>query len=414
MSGNPRDDPALAPFGAGALVPMYVLAILAAFGPIAIDMHLPSLPSLQSALATSPELIQLTLGAFVICFAAGQLVLGPLSDTIGRRPVLLGGVGVFVLASAICALADSVQVLILGRVLQGLGACVGAVVGRAIVRDAYPGNAGARLLSVIMTTMAFAPLVAPTLGGWLLVAFGWRAIFWAMLAFSALTLVLVFVRAPETHPAHARISLHPWSVVRGYWKVLVEPQAFGCIAGGGLLFAGVFAYIAGVPFVYIDHFGVPAEFFGLLFGLNAFGLLLGAAMTNRLVARLGWRRVLRVAGWLGAASALALLGVALTRWGGLVAVAAPLFTFVASLGMLGPTATTGALENHPQRAGAASALAGSARFGLGAGAIAALAQLHDGTPLAMAVVMFACGATGLALLSWLVPGEEPLAADEPA
>ncbi|MEE8397314.1 MAG: Bcr/CflA family multidrug efflux MFS transporter [bacterium] len=373
--------------GRKPLVPFYVLGILTAFGPLSIDMYLPSLPTIQAFFLASPETVQLTLGLFLGSFALGQLLLGPVSDSLGRRPVLIGGILVFVAASGWCAVSGSLAELIAARTLQALGACTGGVVARAIVRDLFSADSAARQLSHLMMITTVAPLTAPTIGGWLLVWAGWRAIFGLLGAFGLLALVAVIFLAPETRPVEQKVPLRIGPHLRAFGALLAHPTVVGCVLGGGLCFAGVFAYIAGSPFVFIRLFGVPPQYFGLFFGLNVLGLLAGSTLTSWIVERVGWRPLLIVATALAALAGSALLVTGITGFGGLAGLVVPLFFYVAVLGAVFPLAGAGAMMPLPERAGAASALVGATRFALGAVSAAAVGLLDNGTAVPMVAIM---------------------------
>ncbi len=374
-----------------------VLGALAAFGPMSVDMYLPSLPDIAAEFAAPTSSVQLTLSAFFLGFAAGQLVYGPLSDRFGRRPVLLAGIGLYVLTSAACALSAGIGFMIAARGLQALGGGAGTVVSRAIVRDLFAADRAAQVMSLMMLVMSVAPLVAPLLGGQLLYWLGWRAIFWVLAAFGAACLLAVARAIPETNPPQRRHPL-PLAAVRGaYLRVLRHRQASGSILVGSLALAGMFAYISGTPFIYIEIFHVPPQLYGLLFGLNIVGMMGGAYLNSRLVTRLGSAFLLSLGTGIVCGAGLLLLALAWTGTGGLLGIVVPLFFYVGALNLISANAIARTLQHFPHTAGTAAALFGAAQFTLGAVAGTLVGQLHNGTAVPMAAVIAACGVLSLAV-----------------
>ena len=380
-----------------------ILGALTAFGPLSVDMYLPALPTLADSFATSPSQVQLTLSGFFVGFGLGQLVYGPLSDHWGRRPPLLAGIALYVGASLLCALSTRVTALIALRLVQGLGACAGPLIARAVVRDVYERDRAARMLSLMMLVMGAAPLVAPLLGGQLLLAFGWRSIFGVLAGFGVLCFLGAWLGLAETLDATRRSEAS--LIVRlGRYKALLRDRAYiGYSLSSGAAYAGMFAYFAGSPFVFIRLYRVPAERYGFLFALNVVGLMVCAAINSRLVLRVGADRLLRGGVVAVAAAGGALVAAALTGWGGLAGLLLPLLVFIASLSFIGANAMAGALAAFPHMAGTASALAGTIQFGLGALSGALVSGLFDGTALPMAAVIALAGLTSLFAHRLLVP-----------
>jgi MFS transporter, DHA1 family, multidrug resistance protein len=379
-----------------------VLGMLTAFGPLSIDMYLPALPALAASFGTSPSRVQLTLSAFFVGFGTGQLVYGPLADRWGRRPPLLGGVGLYVLASTLCALSPSVGLLTALRLLQGLGACAGPLIARAIVRDVYERDRAARMMSLLMLVMGAAPLLAPLLGGQLLVTVGWRAIFWTLSAFGVLCLVTAGLGLPETLGPGQRSQGSLLGVLARYAELASHRSFLGYVLASASAYAGMFAYFAGSPFVFIQLYGIPAERYGFLFGLNVVGLMAGAALNSRLVLRFGSDALLRIGVTTAALSGIALVVVAAAGLGGLPGLVVPIFCFMTSLSFVGANAMAGALSSFPHMAGTASALAGTIQFAVGALSGAAVGALHDGTALPMGIVIAVAGVASLLLHRLLV------------
>ncbi len=374
---------------------LLILGSLSAFGPMAIDFYLPSFPALALAFGTDVEHIQLSLSAYFAGLAIGQLLYGPLADRIGRRIPLLVGVGIFTLASIACAFAPSLEWLIAARFVQALGGCAGMVVSRAVVRDLCDPIAAAKAFSQLMLVMGLAPILAPLGGGLLLSLSGWQSIFYTLTLFSALAGGAIALWLPETIPSGPRPPLR--GALKQY-RALFRDRSFITYAlTGGVAIAGMFSYIAGSPFVFIELYGVPAEHYGWIFGSNAAGFILMAQVNARLLRYRGPGFWLRRAVWVYFGCGLALLAITLAKPAHLWPLLIPLFGAIASLGFLLPNSSACAIASQGRHAGSASALMGSLQFTVAAGASALVGALHDGTALPMALVITACGLVAAAL-----------------
>jgi DHA1 family bicyclomycin/chloramphenicol resistance-like MFS transporter len=374
---------------------LLILGALSAFGPLAIDFYLPSFPTLARVFATDVEHVQLSLSAYFAGLAIGQLIYGPLADRFGRRKPLLAGVLLFSLASLACALAPSLEWLIAARFVQALGGCAGMVVSRAVVRDLCDPINSAKAFSQLMLVMGLAPILAPLAGGLLLSTLGWPSIFICLALFGTLCLLAVALWLPETlakdvPPAPLRGALGEYRRLFGDWPFL------GYALTGGFAIAGMFAYIAGSPFVFIELYGIPAEHYGWLFGSNALGFILVAQLNAWLVARHGPGYWLRITVWFYLGAALVLVLVANARPPALWPLLIPLFACIASLGILLPNASACAMAGQGRHAGSASALLGSLQFSIAASAAALVGVLHDGSARPMALVIFGCGLLAVA------------------
>lgn len=367
-----------------------ILGALSAFGPLAIDFYLPAFPAMAQAFGTDEKHVQTTLAAYFLGLSLGQLAYGPVADRFGRRTPLLFGITLFTLASLACAYAPNLQTLVLARFVQALGGCAGMVLSRAIVSDKCDPVASAKVFSQLMLVMGLAPILAPMLGGVLVNVSGWQSIFLALSLFSAACLLAVSLGLPESLPPD--MPRQPLSgALRQYLRLLGDRVFLGHALTGGIAIAGMFAYIAGSPFVFIKLYGVPAEHYGWLFGTNAAGFILMAQVNARLLAKRGPAFLLARAVWLYLLAGLALLCVAALRPESLWPLLVPLFLCIASLGCIIPNASACAMSGQGARAGSASALMGCSQFSVAAGAAALVGVLHDGSAVPMALVISLCG-----------------------
>jgi len=371
-----------------------VLALLAAFGPLSIDMYLPALPAIASDLGGGMEGAQLTLAAFFVGMAAGQLVHGPLADRYGRRRPLFAALVLYILASMLCALAWDMGWLIALRFLQALGGCAGMVISRAVVRDLSDRMDPVRMMARLMLIMGVAPMLAPLLGGWVAALLGWRAIFGVLTLVGLAALLLCWRFLPETLPPERRRRVTLGQVL-GDFAALLRHRGFMAPAlASGSAIAGMFAYIAGSPFVFIELYGVAPENFGWFFGGAAAGLMGFGQLSGPLAQRLG-RPVVYGAALAGVGLA-GVAGVAFAALGlGFWPLYAGLLAYMAMLGLVLPLGTVIAITPFPHMAGTASALLGTLQFSLGALAGLVLALLHDGSALPMAMVIAGAGLLGL-------------------
>jgi DHA1 family bicyclomycin/chloramphenicol resistance-like MFS transporter len=375
---------------------------------LAIDFYLPAFPAMAQAFATDEKHIQATLAAYFLGLSIGQLAYGPVADRFGRRKPLMFGVTLFTLASLACAYAPNLDTLVVARFVQALGGCAGMVLSRAIVSDKCDPVASAKVFSHLMLVMGLAPILAPMLGGVLVNLAGWQSIFLALSLFSAGCLLAVSLGLPESLPAH--IPRQPLSgALRQYLRLLADRVFLGHALTGGIAIAGMFAYIAGSPFVFIKLYGVPAEHYGWLFGTNAAGFILVAQVNARLLAKRGPAFLLARAVWLYLVAGLVLLGVAALRPAQLWPLLVPLFICIASLGCIIPNASACAMSGQGARAGSASALMGCVQFSVAAGAAALVGLLHDGSAVPMALVISLCGAlaVSVALLTRRLQAKAP-------
>jgi DHA1 family bicyclomycin/chloramphenicol resistance-like MFS transporter len=395
LQERPATAAPITPARPGVARTALVLGGFVALGPLTIDMYLPALPTITRDLETTSAAVQLTLTGTLIGLALGQLVLGPVSDALGRRRPLLAGTALHVLASLLVLVAPNLAVLGALRVLQGVGTAAGAVVALAIVRDLYEGRAAATMLSRLFLVLGAAPVLAPTIGGELLRVTSWRGIF-AFLAVYGVVMITVGLRAlPETLPPERRQSSGVVGTLRGYRGLFRDRAYVGLVLVAGLTMAGLFSYVAGSAFVYQGEFGLDEQQFGLLFGAGAVWLI-GATQLNPVLLRRWSPQRLLVAGTVaGALAGAALLAFAATSTGGLPAVAGSLWAVLFSCGLALPNAPALALSRHGEAAGTAAALLGAIQFGVGAVVSPVVGLLgNDATAIGTVIVV----ALGLAIL----------------
>ncbi len=372
-----RDQPAMT----------VLLGALIAVAPLAMDIYLASMPSMAEALSTTPERVQLTLSLYMYGWGASQIVVGPLTDRFGRRPLVLAGLALFVAASIACAAARDVHMLIGARVVQALGMATVAVVPRAIVRDLYTGSEAARVLSLMGIVLGIAPVVAPIIGSHLHVWFGWRANFVFVALYGALALVCVAVALPETIRMRDRSATAPRVILANYGRLLRSRRYVGYALVAAFSSSGLFAWLAGSAFVFVSVMGTGERGFGFLFAAVMLGNITGAAIGSRLVTRLGIDRLLGFSTSLMLLSGATLVLLASLRVTHPLAVVAPMFLFMIALMTTMPQATAGALTLFPEIAGSAASLLLFCQFVSASTAALIVGMTFDGSgrPMAWAV-----------------------------
>lgn len=371
-----------------------VIASLVAFQAISTDLYLPSLPAITADFAVRPGDTQLTLSVFLIGFAVCQLVYGPLSDRFGRRPVMIGGVLIYIAASLACMLANSIEMLIAARFLQAVGACSGVVLSRAVVRDIYGRERAAKVLSYVGMAMALAPAIGPILGGYLQILYGWRANFLVLAGFGAVTLVAALIVLPETNRWRDPTATQARRIAANYRSLWANSQYRGYVLICACAYAGIFSFISGSSFLFIDVLGLRPDRYGLCFAAIVVGYMLGTFLSVRSTLKLGLERLVLIGALFGVTGGIS---AALFSAFGIVTVAsiiAPVFVFMIGTGMMMPNATAGAVGPFQNMAGAAAALLGFVQMSLAAGVGIAVGQLHDGSAknMTFAIAAVALGA----------------------
>ena len=351
-------------------------------GPLCIDMYLPALPEISRDLHASASAVQLSLTACLIGIATGQLLFGPISDRLGRRPPLLAGLAGFTVASLACAVAPNIYFLIAFRLIQGLGGAAGIVIARSIVRDLYSGAALARFFATLMLAVGVGPILAPQIGSWVLAFTIWRGVFVLLAVFGVLLVLSAWWRVPETLAPGNRLTGSVGSTLGTMVMVTRDRVFLGYVLACGLAAGGTFAYIAGSSFVLQNIYGLSATTYGLVFAINACGLIIGAQVSG-LVPRFGASRLLTVGLVTMIVGGALLFVVVSTRIVGIPGVIPSLWVFMFGFGFVGPNAAALGMQRYPHAAGSAAAVLGSFQFGMAAliAPLAGVGGTHDATPM---------------------------------
>ncbi|MFI3245637.1 MAG: Bcr/CflA family multidrug efflux MFS transporter [Ferrimonas sp.] len=378
-----------------------IIAILGAVGgltPLAIDMYLPAIPTIAQSLASNTEQVQLTVSVYLLFFGLGQLIYGPITDALGRLKVMSFGLLVFITASLGCAWVSSVEMLLLMRGIQALGGAATSVVMMGYIRDRFKHNEFAQAMSVVMLVMQLAPLIAPVLGGYLLIWAGWQSLFGVLAIVAAVLMLAVWWGLGETMPASARQPLSFHYALRTYLSIIRHRTSFSYVLIGVINAGALFSFITSAPFVYIEYFKIAPEHFGYVFGINVVAMMCFTIINARFVSRFGSTAMLR-------------FGVLTTATGGgllvlghvcfpmeLWALMIPAMLVVGPLGLINANATSLALVPFGHASGSVAALGGFIRFTWGAIAGALVSAFHIGTPTPMVTMMALCGLGAVGLL----------------
>ena len=392
-----------------------VLGALVALGPLTIDMYLPALPKIADDLSVSSSVAQLTLTGTLAGLALGQLIVGPLSDSLGRRRPLMAGIVLHMLASLLCLFAPNIEVLGVARGLQGMGAAAAMVVAIAVVGDLFAESVAATVLSRLMLVLGVAPVVAPSLGAAVLLKASWHWVFAALVVLAGILLLLAALALPETLPASHRRPLKVRSIAATYVELLRDVRFVILVLVAALSMSGLFAYIAGASFVLQGHYGLDQQAFALMFGAGAVALIGATQFNVVLLRRFAPQTIVLWALVVAALTGVVFVGLSYEHIGGLPGFVVPVWAILAAMGLVIPNAPAVALARHPDAAGTAAALLGAAQFGLGA-AGAPMVGVLGNNEIALALVMTAGMVIALLLLSpasgWYpqagrVPASEP-------
>ncbi|MGZ8291145.1 MAG: multidrug effflux MFS transporter [Telluria sp.] len=388
-----RQSDTLHPIAAYAHAPILLLIIgFMMLQPLSTDLYLASLPSLATVFGVPASTVQLTLSMFVIGFGGAQLVIGPLSDRYGRRPVLLWGLALYMAASLLCASAQSINVLIVARFLQALGCCSAIIIARAIVRDAYEPADSARVIARASSWLSLAPLTGPILGSYLQVAFGWRAAFFALSLLSAIVLFAVVMRLPETNVHKNPRATELRGLMANYRHVLGARAFWAHVLPGALSYGSIFAFISGSSLVLIKVLGVPTAWFGYCFAFGVSGYLSGTIVCRRLLPRFGPTATLRIGSTMSLAAGALFLGAVALGYAHWSVVVVAMFLTMLAHGVNFPVSQSGSVTPFPQQAGTAAGLMGAvvmlAAFCVGT----VVGATFDGTLFPLATVACVLGA----------------------
>ena len=384
---------------------VFILGLLSAIGPFAIDMYLPALPQIGASLDAPVAAVQASLTAFFLALGVGQPLFGTLADMWGRKKPLYLGLGIFVLASVGCALAQDIHTLVVLRFVQGMGAAAGMAIPRAVVRDLHTGTEAARLMSLLMLVFSVSPILAPLAGSAVIAVGGWRLVFWVVAVAAIIGLAAMVRGLPETRNVAARSDSSLGTALKAYVFLLRDWHYLGLVFIGGCAMAGFFVYLAGSPFVLINHYGLSTTQYSLAFALNAIAFIGAAQFTGPLGKRFGLVPLVKVAASASGAVMLCMLAYYLLGGDQLLVLIGLYFIASALMGLVIPTTSVLALEEHGEIAGTASALLGTLQMLSGAIAMQIVGLFSTGKPLPMVVGM-ATGALCGVLLTWITLGGE--------
>jgi len=382
----------------GRIRMIVILGVLVALGPLTIDMYLPALPKIADDLSVPSSVAQLTLTGTLAGLALGQLIVGPLSDSLGRRGPLMAGISLHIVASVLCLFAPNIALLGAARVLQGMGAAAAMVVAVAVVGDLFADSVAATVMSRLMLVLGVAPIVAPSLGAAVLLYGSWHWVFAVLVVLAGALLLTAVFALPETLPASHRRPLRLRSVLGTYGEVLRDVKFVVLVLVGALGMGGLFAYISAAPFVLQGVYGLNQQAFALVFGAGAIALITATQFNVVLLRRFTPQTIVRWALVVAIVAAAVFVVLTVEHVGGLIGFLVPVFVILAALGLVMPNAPAVALSRHPDAAGTAAALLGAAQFGLGA-AIAPLVGALGNDATALSVIMLATVAIALLALS---------------
>ena len=368
-----------------------ILGLLTAIGPLSIDMYLPAFPDIAKGLHTSVDRVMLSLSSFFIGISAGQLIYGPMLERYGRKKPLYVGLFIYMLTSVGCAMVSSVDALIAFRFLQALGGCAGMVAARAIVRDLFEAKQMAKVFSTLMLVVAVSPIIAPTLGGYITALFGWRWVFAVLASVNLFILAGVFFLLPESKKPDPGFSLKPVPITKSFVGVIKHPQFFTYAFTGAISASGLYAYISGSPYVFMELFGVSEKTYGWIFALVAIGII-GATQVNNIVLKYySSEQIIKMASTLQACIATLFAILAFMGWVNIYTTILLVFMIVSCQGFIFPNSSALSLAPFAHNAGTASALMGAIQMGIGAGtsALVSILQSHSAFPMAGVMAVFA-------------------------
>lgn len=375
-----------------------VLGMITAIGPFSIDMYLPAFTNIAEDLHTTVAHVSLSLSSFFIGISLGQFIYGPLLDRFGRKRPLIAGLFIYLLASAMCAMAGSADSLIALRFLQALGGCAGMVASRAMVRDLFAVEDNAKIFSMLMLVVGVSPIIAPTLGGYFTAAFGWHSIFIALTVMAAVIMAAVYFILPESRPPDPTYSLKPGAIFNSFLSVLKEPQFYTYAFTGAIATAGLYAYISGSPTVFMEIFKVSEKEYGWIFALVAAGLIISSQLNSLMLRKFKSEQIIRVALLGQSITGISLFIASFNGWIGLTGTILLALVFLSCQGFTFPNSSALSMAPFSKNAGSASALMGAIQMGIGAFTTALVSYLSNQTALPMTGVMAVCAITSFCIL----------------
>lgn len=375
-----------------------ILGTLTTISPFSIDMYLPGFPAIAKSLHTTIDQVQLSLTAYLIGISFGQLLYGPLLDRYGRKMPLYGGLVLYLLASVGCAFTNSIETLILMRLLQAVGGCVGLVAAQALVRDLFPVSKIAQVFSLLTLVVAVSPMIAPTIGGYATVALGWHSIFLILAGITALILVAIYFVLPDGKQPDPTLSLRPTAVMSNFWTVLKQPQFLTYTLVGGIATSAPFAYISGSPDVFMNIYRVSEQEYGWIFAFLSIAIIAPSQLNHFLLKRFRSEQIIFVTLTYQSIVGIIMVWGTWAGWFGTYGLIAVLFAFLIGQSLTGPNASALSLAPFSRHAGSAAALMGSFRMGFGALVSASVSVFHNHTAIPMVGMMTLCVISGLAVL----------------
>ncbi len=376
-----------------------ILGLLSAIGPFSIDMYLPGFDAIAASLDTTVAHVQWSLTSFFIGIASGQIVYGPLLDRFGRKVPLIVGLVIYIAASISCALTNSADHLIAYRFVQALGSCGGMVASRAMVRDFFGPTESAKVFSMLMLVIGISPILAPSVGSFVMAHWDWHGIFVVLALITTGILAAVIFFLPESQGPNPEMSLLPRPITRSYWEVFRNRQFITYAFAGGLASSGLYAYLAGSPYVMISIYGLDEGQYGLVFALIASALITASQLNRHLLTKYSSEKIARIALVVQSAIGLLLVGLCLTDYINLYVMVTLIFLFLGSQGFVFPNTSALALGPFSKLAGSASALLGSLQMACGALSSGLVSYLHNGTTVPMATVMAGCASLAMLILA---------------
>lgn len=375
-----------------------ILGLLSAIGPFSIDTYLSGFPTIAADLHVTVDAVSYSLSSFFIGISLGQLIYGPLLDRFGRKKPLMIGLVIYVVASLGCAIAHTIEMLIIFRFLQALGGCVGMVAPRAVVRDIFPVSESAKIFSTLILILGVSPIIAPTIGSYMIVSLGWQSVFWLQSFMGVLLLIAVVFLLPESKQPDPTFSLKPAPIISSFWNVFKTPQFLTYTLAASLVSAGVYAYLSGSPFVFMKIFKVNEQQYGWIFGFLAAGLIMSSQLNNLLLNKFSSERIIKTTLLIQTTIGVLLCVSSIMGWLTLFNAIVLIFLFLCCQGFSFPNAAALSMAPFKKEAGTASVLMGAFQMGFGSLAAALVGYMSNGTSVPMTGVMAGCAVLGLTML----------------